>query len=162
MGFVKCSPSVKYCFAMWNALRRVRGFISFSFRVSEKFHIDWRSLFHIRRIFHFTIHPFCWIIRIREGGDCMSESKVWDFSADFAVRIKSYAKQSTVIIKRHISVFFSQNKYTWKQQTGQPLRSPGSDWRQSPQASRGFCFFFLIGCIKNGIIRQQVKEQLQW
>ena len=42
----------------------------------------------------------------------MSESKVWDFSADFAVRIKSYAKQSTVIIKRHISVFFSRNKYT--------------------------------------------------
>ena len=28
-GFVKCSPSVKYCFAMWNALWRVRGFISF-------------------------------------------------------------------------------------------------------------------------------------
>ena len=125
MGFVKCSPSVKYCFAMWNALRRVRGFISFSFRVSEKFHNDWMSLFHIRRILHFTIRPFCWIIRIREGGDCMSESKVWDLSADFAVRIKSYAKQSTVIIKRHISVFFSQNKYTWKQQTGQPLRSPG-------------------------------------
>ena len=42
----------------------------------------------------------------------MSESKVWDLSADFAVRIKSYAKQSPVIIKRHISVFFSQNKYT--------------------------------------------------
>ena len=45
----------------------------------------------------------------------------------------------------------------------QVLRLGGlPDWRQSPQTSRGFCLFFLIGCIKNGIIRQQVKEQLQW
>ena len=59
---------------LWNLLRKwntpaacempagVRDLFHFTFRASGKFHNDRRSLFHIRRIFHFTIRPFCCII----------------------------------------------------------------------------------------------------
>ncbi len=38
-------------------LRALGDLFHFTFRVSGKFHNDRRSLFHIRRIFHFTILP---------------------------------------------------------------------------------------------------------
>ena len=59
---------------LWNTLRvwniamqcempaGVRDLFHFTFRASGKFHNHRRSLFHIRRIFHFTIRPFCCII----------------------------------------------------------------------------------------------------
>ena len=55
VGFVKCTSCVKYGFAMWNALRRVKGFILFHIATKEQyFTIFARKLFHIHRrwIFH--------------------------------------------------------------------------------------------------------------
>ena len=43
-------------------LRALVDLFHFAFRASVKFHNDRRSLFHIRRVFHFTIRPFCCII----------------------------------------------------------------------------------------------------
>ena len=43
---------------------RVRDLFHFTFCVSRKFHNDRRSLFHIRRIFHFTIRLCCIISSI--------------------------------------------------------------------------------------------------
>ena len=52
-GFVKCPSGVKYAFGVWNALRRVGiYFISLDASASN-FTMTERSLFHIRRIFHF-------------------------------------------------------------------------------------------------------------
>ena len=52
-GFVKCPSGVKYAFGVWNALRRVGiYFISLDASASN-FTMTERSLFHIRRIYHF-------------------------------------------------------------------------------------------------------------
>ena len=69
-GFVKCPPGVKYGFTMWNACgREWIYFISHS--VAHRiFHNDRRSLFHIRRIFHFTF-CHCWYIIIAVRGGFM-------------------------------------------------------------------------------------------
>lgn len=66
---------------------RVRGFISFHFLQSRKFHNDRRSVFHIRRIFHFTFPLFNSIISSRKGGVFMAKSKLREMSIDFAVSV---------------------------------------------------------------------------
>lgn len=45
------------------------------------------SLFHIRRIFHFTFRLFCAIIGVEKAVFFMAESKLRELSTDFAVKI---------------------------------------------------------------------------
>ena len=86
-GFVKFASQVKYACGVWNALRRVRDLFHFTFCVNRKFHNDRRSLFQIRRIFHFTIRPFCCIISSINWN--LNISKLWPFNRGYSALIKS-------------------------------------------------------------------------
>ena len=126
-GFVKCLRR-EIWLAPCEMPAGVRGFISFHLMHSIKFHNGRRSLFHIRRIFHFTIRLFCCIISsinlnlaVRTMNMCewcaykenewlLYKSLHWSV---YLADVQDYAGRCILVLNRHCGSLSELNISEW-------------------------------------------------
>ena len=114
----------------------VRGFLSSHLMQGIKFHNDCRSFFHIRRIFHFTIRPFCCIIS--SMGKKKKRRAPHGKADSLSETVEEKAARGKPETPEHLGAAEPRHPPARKPQSLQPQKSTETDGR-----SPFLCFFFL-------------------